>query len=106
MALIGWMSVPITVLAFTVITFSAGVAGPGLMQGALQQLPQMSGTVSAATNCLAMVAGSLSSGLAAIFFDGRTMLSMTGTMLFCSLLALASFSTVARSAGKQCAVQC
>lgn len=106
MALIGWMSIPLTVSAFTVITFSAGVVGPGIMQGALQQLPQMSGTVSAASNCLAMVAGSLSSGLAAIFFDGRTMLSMTGAMLLCSLLALVSFSAVARGAGKQCTVQC
>jgi DHA1 family bicyclomycin/chloramphenicol resistance-like MFS transporter len=78
-------------LLFVAVTFSGGIGAPGLMQGALQQLPEMAGTVSAATNCLIMVSGSLTSALTAVLFDGRTSLSMAGVMEFFSLLALLFF---------------
>lgn len=100
MALTGWTPIPVAVSVFTAITFSIGAVGPGIMQGAMQQLPQMSGTISATSNCLAMMIGSLSSGLAAIFFDGRTLLSTTSAMLPCSMLALLSFLAVMRGAAK------
>jgi MFS transporter, DHA1 family, multidrug resistance protein len=93
MAVTGWMSVPVIVALFMTITFCGGLAAPGMTQGALQQLPQMAGTVSAASNCMAMTVGSLSSGLAAVLFDGHTTLSMAGVMVLCSLLALFSFWT-------------
>nr|WP_063710314.1 Bcr/CflA family efflux MFS transporter [Bradyrhizobium sp. STM 3843] len=104
MTLVGWTPIAVTVLLFAAMTFSVGGAGPGIMQGSMQQLPELSGTISAAGNCLAMVMGSLSSGLAAIFFDGRTLLSTTVAMLLCSTLALLSFLAAARGTAKPCAV--
>jgi MFS transporter, DHA1 family, multidrug resistance protein len=105
MTLIGWMPVPIAVSLFASITFSGGLVAPSIMQGALQQLPQMSGTVSAASNSLLMITGSLCSGLTSIFFDGHTALSMTGVMAFCSLLALTSFWTTIRRTGERPVMQ-
>lgn len=101
MAVIGWTSMPIAVSMFMATTFGAGAIAPGIAQGALQQMPQMAGTVSAVSNCVAMIAGSLSSALAAAFFDGRTMLSVSSTMLLCSLLALISFWMATRNTTKQ-----
>jgi MFS transporter, DHA1 family, multidrug resistance protein len=101
MALIDWAPIPITVSMYAATMFGAGMIAPGITQGALQQVPQMSGAISAASNCLAMMAGSLSGWLSAVFFDGRTMLSLSGTMFLCSLLALISFSMVTRYAARQ-----
>jgi DHA1 family bicyclomycin/chloramphenicol resistance-like MFS transporter len=78
---------------------------PGLMQGALQQMPQLAGTVSAASNCLLMTVGSLSSALAAVLFDGRTAISMAGIMAFCSFLSLISFWTANRHVGRPVVMQ-
>jgi MFS transporter, DHA1 family, multidrug resistance protein len=90
--LLSWTPTTVVVLLFVAMTFSGGIAAPGLMQGALQQLPGMAGTVSAASNCLGMVSGALSSALTAVFFDGQTALSMAGMMEFCSLVALLFFA--------------
>ncbi len=87
MTLMGWMPVPFAIALFAIMTFSGGLIAPGMTQSALQQLPQMAGTVSAASNCLAMISGSLSGGLTTILFDGHTTLSMTGVMAFCSVVA-------------------
>jgi DHA1 family bicyclomycin/chloramphenicol resistance-like MFS transporter len=105
MALIGWMPVPVAVSLFVTITFSGGMVAPGITQGALQQMPQMAGTVNAASNCLAMTAGSLSSALAAVLFDGRTAFSMAGVMTFCAFLALICFWTANRHAGQHAIMQ-
>jgi MFS transporter, DHA1 family, multidrug resistance protein len=105
MALIGWMPVPVAVSLFVAITFSGGMVAPGITQGALQQLPQMAGTVSAASNCLAMTAGSLSSALAAVLFDGQTALSMAGMMTFCAVLALICFWAASRHVGRHAVMQ-
>ncbi len=88
MTLLNWTPTPIVILLFVMLTFSGGLAAPGLMQGALQQLPEMAGTVSAATNSFVMISGSVTSALTAVLFDGRTALSMAGVMEFFSLLAL------------------
>jgi DHA1 family bicyclomycin/chloramphenicol resistance-like MFS transporter len=106
MALVGSTSMPVIISVFAVITFSSGAVGPSIAQRTMQQLPQMSGTISAAGNCLTMMIGSLSSGLAAIFFDGRTLLSTVATMLLCATLALLCFLAAARGAAKPCAVRC
>lgn len=100
MALIGWVPVAVAVSLFAAVTFSGGMIAPGLMQGALQQMPELAGTVSAASNCLLMTAGSLSSALTAVLFDGRTALSMAGIMTFCSFLSLISFRTANRHVGR------
>jgi MFS transporter, DHA1 family, multidrug resistance protein len=105
MALTGWMPVAVAVSLFVAITFSGGMIAPGLTQGALQQMPQLAGTVSAASNCLAMTAGSLASALAAVLFDGRTALSMAGIMTLCSFLALISFWTANRHVGQPAVMQ-
>jgi MFS transporter, DHA1 family, multidrug resistance protein len=91
MTLTGWMPVSLTIALFAITTFSGGLIAPSLTQGALQQLPQLSGTISATSNCLAMISGSLSGGLATVLFDGHTTLSMSEVMTFCSLVAASSF---------------
>ncbi|MCA6108533.1 multidrug effflux MFS transporter [Bradyrhizobium cenepequi] len=101
MTFLNWTPTTVVVLLFVAITFSGGIGAPGLMQGALQQLPKMAGTVSAAVNCLIMVSGSLSSALTAVLFDGRTSLSMAGVMEFCSLLALLFFGMAMGRARQQ-----
>jgi DHA1 family bicyclomycin/chloramphenicol resistance-like MFS transporter len=105
MALLGWVPLAVAVSLFAAITFSGGMIAPGLMQGALQQMPQLAGTVSAASNCLLMTTGSLSSALAAVFFDGRTAISMAGIMTFCSFLSLISFWTANRHVGRPVIMQ-
>jgi MFS transporter, DHA1 family, multidrug resistance protein len=105
MALIGWMPVPAVVVLFMTITFGGGIAAPGITQGALQQLPQMAGTVNAATNFLAMTAGSLSSAFTTLLFDGRTGISMAGIMTFCAFLSLICFWTASRHARRHTIVQ-
>jgi DHA1 family bicyclomycin/chloramphenicol resistance-like MFS transporter len=105
MTLVGSMSVPVAVALFATITFSGGMLAPGIMQGALQQMPQMAGTVNGAGNCVAMTAGSLSSALATVLFDGRTALSVAGTMTFCALLALIALRLVIQHAGQHAIVQ-
>ena len=101
MAVTGWTPIPIAVAMFMATTFGVGTMAPGVTQAALQQMPQMAGTVSAVSNCVAMMAGSLSSALAAEFFDGRTMLSVSSTMLLCALAALIFFWMATRSTIKQ-----
>jgi DHA1 family bicyclomycin/chloramphenicol resistance-like MFS transporter len=91
MTLTGWVPVPLTIALFAIATFSGGLTAPGLAQGAMQQLPQMSGTVSATSNCLVMMSGSVSGGLATVLFDGHTTLSMSEVMAFCSAVAGISF---------------
>jgi DHA1 family bicyclomycin/chloramphenicol resistance-like MFS transporter len=105
MALIGWVPIAAAVSLFAAITFSGGMVAPGLMQGALQQMPELAGTVSAASTCLLMTTGSLSSALAAILFDGRTAISMAGIMTFCSFLSLICFWTANRHAGRPVVMQ-
>jgi hypothetical protein len=52
-----------------------------------------------------MTAGSLSSALATVLFDGRTALSVAGTMTFCALLALIALRLVIQHAGQHAIVQ-
>jgi DHA1 family bicyclomycin/chloramphenicol resistance-like MFS transporter len=101
MTLLNWTPTTVVILLFVAITFSGGIGAPGLMQGALQQLPKMAGTVSAAVNCLIMVSGSITSALTAVLFDGRTSLSMASVMAFCSLLALLFFGMAIGRARQQ-----
>jgi DHA1 family bicyclomycin/chloramphenicol resistance-like MFS transporter len=101
MTLMSWTPTAVVVSLFVTITFSGGLAAPGLMQEALRQLPKMAGTVSAATNCLIMVSGSITSALTALLFDGRTALSMAGVMEFCALLALIFFGMAVGRAKQQ-----
>ena len=101
MTLLGWTPTTVVISLFVAVTFSGGIGAPALMQGALQQLPEMAGTVSAATNCLIMVSGSLTSALTAVLFDGRTSLSMAGVMEFFSLLALLFFGMAIGRARQQ-----
>jgi DHA1 family bicyclomycin/chloramphenicol resistance-like MFS transporter len=105
MTLVGSTSVPVAVALFGAITFSGGMVAPGMMQGALQQMPHMAGTVSGMGNCVAMTAGSLSSAATAVLFNGRTALSIAGTMTFCALLALFALRLVIQHAGQLAIVQ-
>jgi DHA1 family bicyclomycin/chloramphenicol resistance-like MFS transporter len=98
MTLADWMPLPFVIPLFMIVTFSSGMIGPNATHGAMQPLPQIAGSVSAAAGCILIVTGSLSSGLAAIFFDGHSALSMTAVMAFCSLLATVSYLLITRPA--------
>jgi DHA1 family bicyclomycin/chloramphenicol resistance-like MFS transporter len=53
----------------------------------MQNLPQLSGSVSAAAGFSQMMAAAASSGLVAVLFDGHSALSMSATMVLFSTLA-------------------
>jgi MFS transporter, DHA1 family, multidrug resistance protein len=103
MTLTSWTPVPVVIALFATLTFSGGMMAPGMMQGALQQLPRIAGTVSAASNSLLMISGSLFSGLTTILFDGHTPLSMAGVMTICAVLT-GIFSWQAIRQTWQCAI--
>jgi DHA1 family bicyclomycin/chloramphenicol resistance-like MFS transporter len=98
MTLVHWMPLPLVISIFLLITFSAGTVAPGITQGIMEPLPEIAGTVSAATNCVSIMSGALCSGLTTILFDGRSTLSMATVMTICSLLAMAFYLVTTRSA--------
>lgn len=98
MTLVHWMPLPLVISIFLLITFSAGIVAPGITQGIMEPLPEIAGTVSAATNCVSIMSGALCSGLTTILFDGRSTLSMATVMTICSLLAMAFYLVTRRSA--------
>ena len=68
------------------------------VQGALEPMPEIAGVASAVITGLQMVVGAGASATAALLFDGRTAIAMTGTMLICSTGALAVYWFVVRPA--------
>jgi DHA1 family bicyclomycin/chloramphenicol resistance-like MFS transporter len=98
MTLSGWMPPAFVILLLVVGTLSFGLIAPNAMQGAMQPLPQIAGATGAATGCLQMTMGAVTSGLVAGLYDGHSALSMTALIALCSLLALLSYLLLARPA--------
>jgi DHA1 family bicyclomycin/chloramphenicol resistance-like MFS transporter len=87
LTLSGETSLPLMVPSMFGATFAFGLIAPNVTSGAMQNLPQLSGSVSAATGFFQMMAAAASSGLVAVLFDGHSALSMSAMMVLFSLLA-------------------
>jgi DHA1 family bicyclomycin/chloramphenicol resistance-like MFS transporter len=98
MTLVDWMPLSLVIPLLVLGNLAFGLIAPNAMQGAMQPLPQIAGAASAATGCIQMTIGAVSSGLVAKLYDGRSALAMTALMALCSLLALASYLLLARPA--------
>jgi DHA1 family bicyclomycin/chloramphenicol resistance-like MFS transporter len=92
------MPLPLVITLLVLGTLAFGLVAPNAMQAAMQPLPEIAGAAGAATGAIQMAMGAAASGLVAALFDGRSALSMTLVMALCSLLALASYLLLARSA--------
>jgi DHA1 family bicyclomycin/chloramphenicol resistance-like MFS transporter len=82
------------------VALSFGLIAPNAMNGAMQPLPQIAGSVSAAAGCVQMIAAAGSSALVAIFFDGHSALSMAAFMALFSGLAAIAYLLIARPAAR------
>jgi MFS transporter, DHA1 family, multidrug resistance protein len=98
MALAEWMPLPLVVFLLILGTLAFGLVAPNALHEAMQPLPQIAGAAGAASGCIQMAVGAVSSGLVAILYDGHSALSMTFVMLLRSLLAVVSYVMVARAA--------
>jgi DHA1 family bicyclomycin/chloramphenicol resistance-like MFS transporter len=98
MTLAGWMPLAVVISMMIVVTLAFGLVAPNAMSAAMQPLPEIAGSVSAAAGCVQMMVAAGSSGLVAILFDGHSALSMAGVMASFSALALASYIRVVRPA--------
>jgi DHA1 family bicyclomycin/chloramphenicol resistance-like MFS transporter len=74
-----------------VSTCSYGLISPNASHGALQPLPHIAGVASASLGFVQMAGGSLAAALVAKGSDGKTALSMAGTMALCAGLAAAIY---------------
>ncbi len=84
----GWTPIPLVVLVMVGVALSFGFISPNAMGGALRPLPRIAGSVSALAGLFQTAVSAGASALVAVLFDGHTALSMAGTMLFFSLLAV------------------
>jgi MFS transporter, DHA1 family, multidrug resistance protein len=87
LTLAGEKALPVMVPFMFGATFAFGMIAPNVTSGAMQNLPQLSGSVSAATGFFQMMAAASSSGLVAVLFDGHSARSMSGVMVLFALLA-------------------
>jgi DHA1 family bicyclomycin/chloramphenicol resistance-like MFS transporter len=83
------------------VAFAFGMTMPNIMNATMRPLPEIAGAVGAAAGSFQMTAGAASSGLVAVFFDGRSALSMAVVMASCSLLALIAYCLLARAAERR-----
>jgi DHA1 family bicyclomycin/chloramphenicol resistance-like MFS transporter len=96
LTLSGEKSLPLMVPFMFGATFAFGLIAPNVTSGALQNLPQLSGSVSAAAGFLQMMAAAASSGLVAVLFDGHSALSMSAMMVLFSTLAAGLYLALVR----------
>jgi DHA1 family bicyclomycin/chloramphenicol resistance-like MFS transporter len=101
MTLGGWTPPALVAAFLMVVAFTFGMTIPNVLNATLQPLPEIAGTVGAAAGSIQMIAGAMSSGLVAIWFDGRSPLSMAAVMATFSLLALTTYWLLARPAERR-----
>jgi DHA1 family bicyclomycin/chloramphenicol resistance-like MFS transporter len=94
-----WLLIPLVVVAHV----GQGMLRPNAAQGALEPLPEIAGVAGAVLSALQMVAGALASAAVAAFFDGRTAVAMTATMVVCAAAAAAVYAGVVRPAERRLA---
>jgi DHA1 family bicyclomycin/chloramphenicol resistance-like MFS transporter len=83
------------------VALAFGMTMPNIMNATMRPLPDIAGTVGAATGSIQMTAGAASSGLVAVLFDGHSALSMAAVMATSSLLALIAYCLLARPAERR-----
>ncbi|HEX9211090.1 MAG TPA: multidrug effflux MFS transporter [Bradyrhizobium sp.] len=98
MTVAGWTPPALLAVLLMVVALAFGLSMPNIMNATMQPLPDIAGVVGAAAGSIQMTAGAIASGLVAIFFDGRSALSMTAVMAASSLLALLLYLLLARPA--------
>jgi DHA1 family bicyclomycin/chloramphenicol resistance-like MFS transporter len=89
-----WLLVPVAVAGFV----GQGMVRPNAVQGALEPMAEIAGVASAVLSAVQMVMGALSSALVAVWFDGRSALSVTGMMALTALASAMVYAAVVRPA--------
>ncbi|MEA2772535.1 MAG: transporter, family, multidrug resistance protein [Acetobacteraceae bacterium] len=98
MVIAGGKSIMLVVLVMVGVALSFGLISPNAMNGAMQPLPEITGSASAVLVFVQMVAAASSSGLVAGLFDEHSAYSMAVVMVFFCALAIASYVCVVRPA--------
>jgi MFS transporter, DHA1 family, multidrug resistance protein len=102
MTLCGWTPPAMVAALLMVVALAFGATIPNILNATMQPLPEIAGAVGAAAGSIQMSAGTVSSALVAVLFDGRSALSMAAVMAVSSLLALIAYWLLARPA-ERCA---
>jgi DHA1 family bicyclomycin/chloramphenicol resistance-like MFS transporter len=98
MTLGGWTPPALVAALLMAVALAFGMTMPNVLNATMQPLPEIAGAVGAAAGSIQMIAGAVSSSLVALFFDGRSALSMAAMMCAFSLLALNAYWLLARPA--------
>jgi MFS transporter, DHA1 family, multidrug resistance protein len=98
MAVAGGKSIALVMLVMIGVALSFGLISPNAMNGAMQPMPEIAGSVSAVLVFAQMLAAASSSALVASLFDGHSARSMAEVMLLCCVLAVVSYVGVVRRA--------
>jgi DHA1 family bicyclomycin/chloramphenicol resistance-like MFS transporter len=91
-------SIALVMLVMIGVALSFGLISPNAMNGAMQPMPGIAGSVSAVLVFAQMLAAASSSALVALMFDGHSARSMAWVMLSCCVLAVVSYVGVVRRA--------
>jgi MFS transporter, DHA1 family, multidrug resistance protein len=98
MAIAGGKSIFVVMLVMIGVAVSFGLISPNAMNGAMQPMPQIAGSVTAVLVFVQMIAAATSSALVARLFDGHSAFSMALVMSFCCVLAIAAYVCIAQPA--------
>jgi DHA1 family bicyclomycin/chloramphenicol resistance-like MFS transporter len=98
MAVAGGKSIVLVMLVMIGVALSFGLISPNAMNGAMQPMPEIAGSVSALLVFAQMLAAASSSALVAGLFDGHSARSMAEVMLSSCVLAVISYVGVVRRA--------
>jgi MFS transporter, DHA1 family, multidrug resistance protein len=101
MTLAGGAQPAVIAALLVLVALAFGITMPSIMNATMQPLPDIAGAVGAAAGSIQMTAGATSSGLVAVWFDGRSALSVAAVMAACSLLALIAYCLLARPAERR-----
>jgi len=101
MALADGQSTPFVVFVMTGVALSFGLISPNAISEALEPVPAIAGAAGAVVMFMQMLGAASSSWLVSWLFDGRSALSMAGTMLAFCLLAIIAFLGVPLVAGRE-----
>jgi DHA1 family bicyclomycin/chloramphenicol resistance-like MFS transporter len=91
LTLAGFSSAAAFAALLMIVALAFGISLPNIINATMRSLPDIAGAVGAAAGSIQMICGSAASSLVAVFFDGRSALSMTAVMAISSLLALSLY---------------
>jgi DHA1 family bicyclomycin/chloramphenicol resistance-like MFS transporter len=101
MTVAGWTQPALIAAPLIAVALAFGMTIPNVMNATMQPLPEIAGPVGALAGSIQITAWAASSGLVAVFFDGRSALSMAAVMAACSLLAAIAYCLLARPAERR-----